>query len=224
MKESIRIIIVDDHAMFRDGLVAMLGSSPKDTPKNSTTIEIVGSAGSGEEALSILKTENADLVITDLSMPEMDGLELTKRLNESYPDMSILVLTMHNDIDSIKCLLDAGAAGYLLKSSGKDEFIQAVNAIMQTGKYFSEEVKDTLVDSMMRKKRDVKPTTVKLTEREAEVLSHIAHELTNAEISEKLFISLHTVETHRRNIMRKLEVHNGVGLLRQAIQLGLVDE
>jgi len=216
MEETIKIIIVDDHTMFREGLAAMLKESPN--------IDIVGNAASGPEVFNLLEYKTADLIITDLSMPEMDGLELTKLLSQKHPTLKVLVLTMHNDVDNVKNLLDAGAAGYLLKNTGKQEFLIAIKEIINTGKYFSEEIKNVLVNSMMKKKSNQKPINVKLTQRESEILSHIALELTNAEISEKLFISLHTVETHRRNIMRKLNVHNGVGLLRQAIQLGLVNE
>ena len=216
MREKVKIIIVDDHNIFRQGLQALL--------LEIHDIEIVGSVASGYEALALLAHSQSLLFITDITMEGVDGLELTRSIEERYPSIKVLVLTMHDDSGTIKDLLDAGAAGYLLKNAQKKDFIKAIQQIHQGENYFSEGVKNTLVNSMIKKKQSATVEKIHLTKRETEILSLIAEELTNASISEKLFISLHTVETHRRNIMKKLNVHNGVGLLRQAIQLGLASE
>ncbi len=216
MGEKIKIVIADDHTMFREGVVAML--------KEINNISIAGSVSSGDEVLALLENQETDIVITDLTMDNMDGLELTKQLNMQYPNIQVLVLTMHNDSVNIKDLLEAGASGYLLKNAKKQEFLEAIHQVYLGENYFSEGVKNILINSMTKKKKSSENNPIKLTKRETEILSLIAQEFTNLAISEKLFISLYTVETHRRNIMKKLNVHNGVGLLRQAIQLGLVTE
>ena len=216
MASKIKVVIVDDHTMFRDGVASML--------RETNHIDIVGSVSSGSEALSLLENVEAEIVITDLAMEEMDGLTLTTTINQKYPELKVLVLTMHSDSQNIKKLLEAGASGYLLKNAGIQEFLKAINVINDSGKYFSEKVKDVVLNSLMKKKEPESKKAIRLTKRELEVLDLIAREFTNVQVSDKLFISLHTVETHRRNIMKKLDVHNGVGLLRQAIQLGLIDQ
>ena len=213
IKEKIKVIIADDHTMFREGVVSMLKEEPE--------IDLVGSVASGQEVLDLLESTETDIVITDLTMDQMDGLTLTQELSKKYPSIYVLVLTMHSDAGHIKELLEAGVSGYLLKNARKEEFLEAIQQLNRDENYFSESVKNVLINSLTKKKQ--KPS-IRLTKREAEILELIARELTNSEISEKLFISLYTVETHRRNIMKKLNVHNGVGLLRQAIHLGLASE
>lgn len=214
----IKVMIVDDHAMFLEGIEMILNAEPD--------IELTGIATSGQGALTKVEASLPDVLISDLSMGEMDGLSLTKELVSRFPQLKILILTMHHDGQTVKDLLDAGAAGYILKDSDRKELLKAVRTVYTEGKYFSEVVKNALVSSMMKQRKNegtAKEGNVSLTAREHEVLKLIANEHTNPEISEMLFISLHTVETHRRNLIKKLKVHNGVGLLKQGLKLGLLN-
>ncbi len=215
MNESIRLIIVDDHTMFLDGLTAMLEKEPN--------MKIVAKATSSKKALNLVKTNTCDLVITDLSMDEMDGLELTREIHKYNSEIKVLVVSMHSHGGKIKKLLDAGASGYLLKNTPSDELLEAIKSIYFTGSYFSQDIKNILFSSLVKVGPQSRKGDVPLTEREKEILLLIVEEHSNPSISEKLFISLHTVETHRRNIMKKLKVHNSVGLVRKALQLGLID-
>lgn len=210
-------MIVDDHAMFLEGIEMILNAE--------SDIELTGIATSGDEALVQVAVSLPDVLISDLSMADMDGLALTKELATRFPQLKVLILTMHHEGQTVKDLLDAGAAGYILKDSDRKELLKAVRTVYSEGKYFSEVVQNALVSSMMKQRKNggsTKEGSVSLTAREHEVLKLIANEHTNPEISEKLFISLHTVETHRRNLIKKLKVHNGVGLLRQGLKLGLL--
>ena len=216
-KTTIKVMIVDDHAMFLEGIEMIL--------KAESDIELIGITTSGTEALEKIEDSLPDVLISDLSMAEIDGLSLTKELSIRFPQLKILILSMHNEGQTIKDLLDAGASGYILKDSNRKELLKAVRTVYSEGQYFSEAVKNTLVTSMMKHKQNenVCKETISLTAREHEVLKLIAKEHTNPEISEMLFISLHTVETHRRNLIKKLKVHNGVGLLKQGLKLGLLN-
>ena len=214
MKKKIRIILADDHLMFLDGMEALLKEQPH--------IELTGCAPSGEEALKILSEATADLVIADLSMEGIGGLELTRQIRKEHIGVKTLICSMHCEGIRVRELLEAGVSGYLLKNCNKSELLMAIKLISEGGQYFTDEVKNALVNSMVQDRP--KTTDVKLTRRELEVLQLIARELTNGEIAEKLFISLYTVETHRRNLMKKLNVKNGVGLIREAMDRGLLED
>jgi DNA-binding NarL/FixJ family response regulator len=200
--------------MFLDGITEIL--------INTELYDIVGTASNGRDALEIISNTAIDLVITDLRMKNMDGSELSKVLKIKHPDIKILVVSMHNDHLLINQLLKNGVSGYILKNTGKQELLEAIHEITQGKTYFSEEVKSNFINSkVIAVKNDNE--NIPLTKREKEVLQLIALEHTTNEMAEKLFISLNTVETHRKNILRKLKVRNSVGIVKKAIELGLLN-
>ncbi len=211
--EKIRIVIADDHKMFLDGLCSLL--------EDEENLEIVDTAKNGNGVLQILSNTKIDLVITDISMPEMNGIALNNEIKKKHTQVKTLVLSMHKQSDLIAKLIKNGANGYLLKNADKKELLQAINSIMRGENYFSPEVKEAYMQSMFSPKATRK-AEAKLSRREKEVITLIAQEMTTNEIAEKLFISQHTVETHRKNILRKLDARNTAGLVKYAIQQGLV--
>ena len=208
-----RIIIVDDHPMFLQGMQALV--------RDLKEVEIIGTALNGNQALELLKEKEADIVITDITMPDMDGIELTQQIQKRYPHIHVLVLTMHSDRKNLSRMLSKGVSGYLLKNATKDEVWEAIKTIRDGGTYFPKEVFDAMSQPAKTKKVNNIPN---LTDREKEILVLIAREYTMLEIAEKLFISQRTVETHRRNLTYKLDVRNTAGLVRYAVEMGLLDE
>jgi len=211
---STQILLVDDHQIVIDGIRALL------SPEKG--IEIKGEAHHGQEAIDLLEVLKVDIVLMDLDMPVMGGLEATKRIRQSHPEIKIIVLTMHDEKAMIQAMIDAGADGYLLKNSPKEELMKAIHAVGEGDSYFPTEVKSILLQADFDQAR--KGRLAELTDREMEILKCIAEGLSNKEIGEKLFISHRTVDTHRTNLMQKLEVHNIAGLVRIAITSGLITD
>lgn len=207
---SYNILLVDDHAIVTDGLRSLLSESD--------LYEIKGEALNGKQALEILSYLKIDLVLMDIDMPEMDGIEATKAIKKLHDNVKIIILTMHDERSMIKRLLEEGADGYLLKNSTKQELMRAIDEVMKGKQHLSDEVNTVL----MSKDSETKGALAGLTEREIEIVRLIAEGLSNKEIGEKLFISHRTVDTHRTNLMQKLGVHNIAALVRLAIQEGLV--
>lgn len=217
--EKIKILLADDHQMFLDGLSSLLSQLKK--------VEIVAAVNSGDEALCKLKQLSPDLVIVDLNMPVMNGLETTKSIKKLYPHIKVLGLTMENDLDSVTGLLEAGASGYVLKNTGKAELEQAIGQVMKGEPYLSQSISAQLAQSLLQnfqQKKETQNELSSLTEREIEILKMIALENSNTEIAEILFISPKTVETHRKNLMRKIGVRNSLGVYKFAIKHKLITE
>lgn len=212
--KKINLLIADDHTMFLEGIVSLLGQE--------SDINIIGKAYNGIEALDIIKTTSVDLVILDISMPEMDGIELTKILKKKYPEIKILVVSTHSNVNIISRLIRIGVNGYLLKNAEKSELLEAIHSIMEGNNYFSEETEDKYICKQLRIEKQVLNLT-ELSSREKEILVLIANEYNTAEIAEKTFISLNTVNTHRRNLLSKLNAKNTAGLVKYAVENGLVD-
>lgn len=212
--KKINLLIADDHTMFLEGIVSLLGQE--------SDINIIGKAYNGIEALDIIKTAAVDLVILDISMPEMDGIELTKILKKKYPEIKILVVSTHSNVNIISRLIRIGVNGYLLKNAEKSELLEAIHSIIEGNNYFSEETEDKYICKQLRIEKQVLNLT-ELSSREKEILVLIANEYNTAEIAEKTFISLNTVNTHRRNLLSKLNAKNTAGLVKYAVENGLVD-
>lgn len=211
---STQILLVDDHQIVIDGIRALLS-----TEKN---VEIKGEAHHGEEALQMLEVLKVDIVLMDLDMPIMGGLAATKIIRRQYPEVKIIVLTMHDEKAMVQAMIDAGADGYLLKNSPKEELMKALRAVSEGDSYFPADVKSILLQADFDQAR--KGKLADLTDREMEILKCIAEGHSNKEIGEQLFISHRTVDTHRTNLMQKLDVHNIAGLVRIAITSGLVTD
>jgi len=205
---AINILLVDDHAIVMDGIAALLAGIPG--------IHITGKAGNGKEALAILTEQKADMVITDYSMDGMDGLALVRALKKQHPAIKIIVLTMHDEPGIIQDTLRAGVDGYILKKYTSNELQTAIEIIMAGGQFWSPEINKVL----LRKLQPENDTHI--TDREMEVLKLLVNELNSREIAEKLFISERTVETHRKNLMRKTNSTNIVGLIKYATSHGLM--
>ncbi len=214
--KTIRVVIVDDHKIIRDGIKSMLQSE--------SDIQIVGEVEDGKSALKLLGSKDVDVVLSDISMPTMSGEELVKNIHQHHPGVRVLVLTMHEEEEYIRKLIDAGAAGYILKNTGGEELVKAIRSVFEGKNYFSNEVYSKLImGDSSRKTKDGESGDVHLTKREIEVLKLIADELKNHEIAEALFVSTRTVDTHRRNLLQKLNVKNTAGLVRYAVKAGIVD-
>lgn len=218
-KETISLMIVDDHRLIIDGMKALL--------RNTGQFDPIMGATSGAEALDILKTNNIDVVLADINMPEMNGIELTRRIRAEHPGTAILALTMHDDSTLINRMIEAGASGYLLKSTGIDELVEAIETIAAGGKFLSRDVQKIIMQRIYHANdaiAGIQPGVVMLTPRESEILQLIAKEFSNEQIAERLFISERTVETHRKNIFIKTGTKTIVGLIKYAIENDLLKE
>ena len=218
MKSAIKIVIVDDHQMFLAGICSLL--------QEETSVEVVDVALNGQELVGKIGSLEVDIVVTDISMPEMDGIELCKYLKRSFPGIKILILSTHHDALTIMKCIQSEVDGYLLKNAEKQELLEALSSIMEGNNYFGQEVKK---ESMNNAFSAIPPSNEKenlspLSRREKEVLIHISMEYTTQEIAEKLFISQNTVSTHRKNLMSKLSAKNTAGLVKYAIQHGFLEE
>ncbi|MDX9751654.1 MAG: response regulator transcription factor [Flavobacteriales bacterium] len=209
----IRVLLVDDHRIITDGLQVLLEPVPD--------VECVGVAANGEEALFSLAHVPAHVVLMDLDMPVMDGVEATERIRREYPGTKVVVLSMHEESAMVKKLMEIGADGYLVKNCGRDELLLAIRSVHAGHQHFGSALLEGLLDQ--KKEAAAQSSLLKdLSEREVEVLAALAEGLTNKDIGERLFISPRTVDTHRTNLMKKLETHNVAGLVRIAIKAGLV--
>ncbi|EJL65172.1 response regulator [Flavobacterium sp. CF136] len=212
--EKLKLIIADDHTMFLQGIISLI--------EHESSIKIVGKAVNGIEVLNILKIQSADIVILDISMPEMDGIELSKILKKEYPFIKIIIVSTHSNAKIISRLIRIGVNGYLLKNAEKAELLEAIYTVADGKKYFSKDVEDQYLSNNQKIEKQISNLT-ELSSREKEILVLIAHEYNTAEIAEKTFISLNTVNTHRRNLLSKLNAKNTAGLVKYAVENGLVD-
>lgn len=217
--ERIKVILADDHQMFLDGLSSLL-SQLKD-------VQVVAAVNSGKEVLDKLQTLTPDLVIVDLNMPEMNGLESTREIKKRYPEIKVLGLTMENDLQSVTGMLEAGASGYILKNTGKAELEQAIRQVIKGEPYLSQSISNQLAQNLLRnfqQRNEVHDEISSLTQRELEILKMIALENSNTEIADQLYISPKTVETHRKNLMKKIGVKNSLGVYKFAVKHQLLEE
>lgn len=201
-------MIADDHQVIIDGIKSLL---------TSEEIQAVGEAHSGDELMDKLTRTTPDVILLDINMPGMNGLEAASLIRQKYPVVKLLVLTMYNKPEFIRNLISAGVHGYLLKNTGKAELLNAIRMVYNGEDYFSHEVSKTLIASMKSNTSSQEP---QLTKREKEVLKLIAKGMSTLEIAEKLFVSKHTIDTHRKNLLGKLNIKNSVGLARYAIDNG----
>ncbi|WP_103865707.1 response regulator transcription factor [Aquimarina sp. I32.4] len=208
--KPIKVLIVDDHQIVIDGIRSLL--------KTSHDIHIVGEALHGKEALDILATKEVDIIILDIEMPIMGGIEVTKIVKEKYPDTRVLILTMYDTLEFVQQATEIGADGYILKNKGAEELEQALQTLAKGDEYYGKEANKTLRTGV-RKKKKGDQDKIQLTKREREVLQLIAEGNTTPQIAKKLFIAHSTVETHRRNLIEKTQVeHSTKGLIKYAIQ------
>ncbi|MCW3072597.1 MAG: two component transcriptional regulator, LuxR family [Bacteroidetes bacterium] len=211
---KIKVFILDDHQMLIDGLKALL--------MNEKQFEIIGIANTAKDALEQIGKNTPDVVLSDINMPEMDGIAFTRELKKNHPQVKVLALSMFGEKSTISEILDAGASGYILKNTGKEELINALLKISSGGMFFSDEISAEMMKAMSE--RGQKEEKVHLTEREKEIINLIAKEYSNAQIGEALFISERTVETHRKNIFRKANTKTVVGLMKFAMENKLISD
>jgi DNA-binding NarL/FixJ family response regulator len=212
--EKIKIIIADDHTMFLQGIVSLL--------ENEENISILGEATNGKAIFKIMENSIPDIILLDISMPEMDGIEVTKIIKQNFSTVKILILSTHSNTQMIAKLIRMGVDGYLLKNTEKQELLHAIQTIQKGGTHFCEEVLEKNDDNNSKIKKENFYIT-ELSSREKEILILIAQEFTGSEIAKRVFISLNTVNTHRRNLISKLNVKNTAGLVKYAIENGLLD-
>jgi len=212
--KKIKLLLVDDHPIVLDGIKSHLCAQPE--------FEVVGDAANGQEALRKAKLTLPDVVLLDINMPHMNGLDAMTSLRRQVPNAKILVLTMHNTKEYINQVVRSGARGYILKDSPPAELVAAIKAVHRGEVYFSPVVSKVLVEEMADgDKRQHSPLPPPLTDREREVLSLIAEGLLNKQIADRLGIGVRTIETHRERIMRKLDIHTVAGLTKYAIARGM---
>lgn len=209
-----RLVLVDDHMLFREGLKSLLKEDPR--------VDIVGEAGNGREAVRLCRELLPDIVITDVAMPELNGIEAARLILAQSPRTRIIVVSMHSSRRFIVGMLKAGAVGYLLKDCAFQELSNAITTILDHKVYLSPAIAGILVDQVTRQGEIDKTELPELTSREIEVLQLLTEGKKASEIARRLHLSVKTVQTHRRNIMEKLDLHNLADLTRYAIQKGLI--
>lgn len=208
----IRVILADDHAVVRQGFRLILSGQPD--------IEVLAEAGNGRQAVELATRLKPDVAVVDVSMPELNGIEATRRIVESSPHTRVLALSMHKDAVYVREILRAGARGYLLKDAVDTEFLTAIRAVARGDGYLSPAVSGAVLDDY---RRNVSDPLDLLTSREREVLQMIAEGKTNKEIANLLSLSVYTVDAHRGRLMEKLNVHSVTELVRFAVRKGIVD-
>ncbi len=209
-----RILLADDHKIMRDGLRSLIDSQPD--------MKVVATAENGRMAVKLAQKHNPDVVIIDVSMPELNGIDATRQIISEFPDMKIIALSMHADRQFVEGMLKAGACGYLLKDCALDELVQAINSVMNRQVWLSPGIAGTVVRGFLHPENGKDTENYAgLSSREREVLQLIAEGTKTKEISERLNISVKTVETHRHRLMEKLKVDSIAGLTKIAIKMGL---
>jgi DNA-binding NarL/FixJ family response regulator len=212
---KIKVFILDDHQMLIDGIKALL--------INEKQFEITGTATNAKTALEMVRQNPPEIILSDINMPEMDGVAFTREIKRTHPDLKVLALSMFGEKSTISEMLDAGASGYILKNTGQQELIDALLKISQGGMFFSDEISAEMMKAMSERGQKKDEEKIHLTDREKEIIQLIAKEYSNAQIGETLFISERTVETHRKNIFRKANTKTVVGLIKFAIEHKLID-
>ena len=212
---KIRVILVDDHTLLRGGLRALLGYYDD--------IEVVGEARDGHEAIARVNELHPDIVLMDIVMPGMNGVEATRIIHQDHPKTRIVVLTQHEDRRFVLSLLQAGASGYVLKRALETDLVAALRTVSQGGTFIDPAVAMTVMDKALHLTGDRTTPPESLTTREREILVHIAQGKTNSQIAATLFLSVNTVEWHRTNLMNKLGIHKATELVRYAIDNGLLE-
>jgi two-component system, NarL family, response regulator NreC len=210
-----RILIADDHAIVRAGLRALLAEE--------AAFDLVGEAAGGVEAIELVEKTNPDVLILDLSMPDLDGISVTRKIKPQFPALKILILTLHEDEALLKEAIKAGAAGYILKRAAEAELISAIRTILRGDLYVDPSMVRVLLDESRSPQINQKDLAESLTQRETEILRLIVEGYTNRQIGQELNISIRTVEGHRANISDKLGLHSRVELVRYARQNGLIE-
>lgn len=211
--KTIRVLLVDDHALFRAGLRALLQSFDG--------VQVVAEAGNGSDAMQVVERERPDLVLMDIAIPGLSGIEAAARITRSWPQVKVIILSMHSNEEYVRQALRAGATGYLLKGAEPPELELALKAIMRGDTYLTPAVSKRVVNNYLRQ-GSAPATGAALSPRQCEVLKMIAEGGSTKEIAGKLKLSVKTVEGHRAELMRRLEIHDVAGLVRHAIRIGLV--
>jgi len=211
----IRVVVCDDHTILREGVRVLLESQPD--------MVVVGEASDGEEAVTVVDQLRPDVVLMDIAMPRVDGLEATRRIRDRHPDIRVLILSMHEDEEYVFPILEAGAGGYVPKKTASTDLVNAIRTVARGESFLYPSVAKKVVEEYLRRKERPAPDPYDgLTPREIEVLTLIAEGLTNQEIADRLFVSVKTVQAHRSNILQKLGVHDRVDLVKYAIRKGLI--
>ena len=209
------IVVADDHKIVREGLVKLL--------EGRADFEVIGEASDGEEAVQMVLEKNPDVVIMDIWMPRLSGIDATRRIGKKGSPAKILVLSMHESRTYVEEVLRAGAAGYIVKNSASTDLLQAIDAVQAGASYLSPAITQQVVDAIARPGDTAPSGVAMLTDREREVLQLIAEGLSSKEIAGMLGVSLKTVDSHRSNLMEKLDIHKVSGLVRFAIRAGLIE-
>jgi two-component system, NarL family, nitrate/nitrite response regulator NarL len=212
--KNINILLVDDHKLIRDGIKSIINTT--------YNINVINECCNGQEVVDYLKVnpETVDVILMDINMPKLNGIETTKIITKLYPDIRVLALTMHVEEAYIMKMIEAGALGYLLKDAGREKLIEAIKTVYRKEKCYSNNVAQKLINAFLHKENT--PTTPGLSPREIQVITSITNGNTNKEIAEELYISSRTVESHRRNIIKKLNLKNTVELVNYVVRNGLV--
>lgn len=220
---QIKIVLADDHSLVRDGIKVLLESE--------SDMDVIGEASNGKEAIEVVHKKNPDILIIDIRMPEMNGIEAVEKLKTQESSTKCIILSMHDSEEYILQSLNAGAKGYLLKDTGKQEFIKAIQTVYEGGKYYAGEISNVLINNILNPSKTSSENSPKasstrnpfdLTTKELKVLELILSGLTNKQISEKLQNSKRTIETHRFNLMKKMEVKNLIDLSKKAQEFELI--
>lgn len=217
MTKKIRIILADDHRIFRDGMKALLNEN--------SDIQLLGEGSDGNELMELLKIHQPDLVILDISMPGLSGIELTKLIHNLYPDIRIMILSMHTNEEFVMNAIHAGAKAYLPKDTSKAELFEAIQSLMAGGEFYSKSVSENFMKSFIKKSRTDQNLLVneELTLREIEILKLVATGISHKEVAEMLFISPKTVDAHKNHIMQKLKLKNTAELVLYAVTHKIIE-
>lgn len=215
--KKVKLLVADDHKIFRQGIKKLLEEEPD--------LQVVGEASDGREAVKKATELKPDVILMDIAMANLNGLEATKQIKKVLPDVKVIMVTMHKNEEYVLHSFQVGASGFILKEGAVEELVSAIRSIHQNKSVLSPSISKTLIDAYLRKMETGKTETPfdLLTDREREVLQLIAEGYTNREVAKALFISVKTVEAHRAHIMQKLNIHEIAKLVKYAIQKGLVD-
>ena len=210
---KVSILIADDHQLFRSGLRHLL--------RNVEDLNVVGETKSGKETIVFCREQEPDLVLMDIDFPDLCGVEITKTIKQTNPNIKILALSMHEEDNYVVNMFKGGVSGYVVKDASLEELLRAIRAIRDGNSYFSKNISKSFFEQKNNRNKMIQSSIkkVSVTDRELEILKYVTDEMTNKEIAEILFISPRTVETHKRNLMQKLQVKNTVGLVKYYLKL-----